>query len=48
MFTAAMLLLMSYAMYHLKTDDSFSFLTYSLYGIISGIFLFALFWFGNF
>jgi membrane protease YdiL (CAAX protease family) len=48
MFTAAMLLLMSYAMYHLKTDDSFSFLTCSLYGIISGVFLFALFWFGNF
>lgn len=48
MFTAAMLLLMSYAIFHLKTDDKCSFLTYSLYGIISGIFLFALFWLGNF
>lgn len=48
MFTATMLLLMSYAIFHLKTDDKCSILTYSFYGVTSGIILFALFWLGNF
>nr|WP_221452193.1 CPBP family intramembrane glutamic endopeptidase [Bacillus benzoevorans] len=47
MFTAAMLLLMSYAIFHLKTDDKCSVLSYSFYGVASGIVLFALFWLGN-
>lgn len=47
MFTATMLLLMSYAIFHLKTDDKCSFLTYSIYGVTSGMVLFALFWLGN-
>lgn len=48
MFTATWLLLMSYAIFYLKADAKSSFLTYSLYGIVSGIILFALFWTGNF
>lgn len=48
MFTATMLLLMSYAIFHLKLDDKCSILTYSFYGVTSGIVLFALFWLGNF
>lgn len=48
MFTATMLLLMSYAIFYLKLDDKCSILTYCLYGVTSGIVLFALFWLGNF
>lgn len=48
MLTATMLLLMSYAILHLKTEEHSSFLMNSFYGIGSGILLFALFWLGNY
>jgi len=48
MFTATMLILMSYAILHEKSDQQASFLTFSVYGILSGLILFAFFWTGNF
>lgn len=48
MFTATMLILISYAMLHEKTTDQLTFLSYSFYGILSGTILFALFWIGNY
>lgn len=47
MFTATMLILISYSILHEKIDDEATFLTYSLYGLLSGIILYALFWTGN-
>jgi len=48
MFTATMLLLMSYSIINEKMEHEASFLTYSMYGIISGILLYSLFWLGHF
>ena len=48
MFTATMLLLMSYSIINEKMEHETSFLTYSMYGIISGILLYSLFWVGHF
>lgn len=48
MFTATMLILMSYSILYEKSDHQVSFLLYSIYGVCSGIILFALFWTGNF
>ncbi|KAA9026458.1 CPBP family intramembrane metalloprotease [Niallia endozanthoxylica] len=48
MFTATMLILMSYSILHEKSDHQVSFLLYSMYGVFSGIILFAIFWTGNF
>ena len=47
MFTATMLILISYSILHEKIDDEVTFLAYSLYGLLSGIILYALFWTGN-
>ena len=48
MFTATMLLLMSYSIINEKMEHETSFLSYSMYGIISGILLYSLFWVGHF
>ncbi|WP_234978421.1 CPBP family intramembrane glutamic endopeptidase [Bacillus tuaregi] len=48
MFTATMLILMSYSILHEKSDQQASFFMYSIYGILSGMLLFALFWIGHF
>ncbi|MCQ6275077.1 CPBP family intramembrane metalloprotease [Bacillus sp. V3B] len=47
MFTATMLILISYSILNEKVDDESTFLTYSVYGIFSGIILYALFWTGH-
>ena len=47
MFTATMLILMSYSILIEKMNHDTTFFTYSLYGIISGLFLFLLFWMGH-
>jgi uncharacterized protein len=47
MFTATMLILISYAILHEKIDDEASFIAYSVYGLLSGVILYALFWTGN-
>lgn len=48
MFTAATLFLISYAILHEKTENQASFLSYFLYGMVSGLLIFSLFWVGNF
>jgi membrane protease YdiL (CAAX protease family) len=48
MFTATMLLLMSYSILSEKMDHDTNFLTYSMYGLLSGILLYFLFWLGHF
>jgi membrane protease YdiL (CAAX protease family) len=46
MFTATMLILISYSILHEKVDSESTFLTYGIYGILSGIILYVLFWIG--
>jgi uncharacterized protein len=47
MFTATMLILISYAILNGKTEQPTSIIHNSLYGIISGILLFIIFWLGD-
>ena len=47
MFTATMLIVMSYSILIEKMNHDTTFLTYSLYGMLSGLLLFSLFWMGN-
>jgi uncharacterized protein len=47
MFTASYLILISYAIVHVELDDESAFFSYAGLGIISGVLLFALFWFGQ-
>jgi uncharacterized protein len=46
-FTASMLLLISYTIVREDVDDQASFMSYLLYGIGSGLILFIIFWAGN-
>lgn len=48
MFTGAMLILISYSIFNEKADVRTSFIKNTLYGILSGIILFIIFWLGNF
>jgi membrane protease YdiL (CAAX protease family) len=48
MFTATMLILISYSILHEKSDSQLSFISYSFFGLLSGIILFSLFWTGNY
>lgn len=48
MFTATMLILISYSIIHERSVNQTSFFAYILYGLVSGIVLFAIFWMGNF
>ncbi|WP_338451874.1 type II CAAX endopeptidase family protein [Niallia oryzisoli] len=48
MFTATMLILMSFSILNEKSDQEAAFFSYTLYGILTGLILFALFWTGNF
>ncbi|PLR81420.1 CPBP family intramembrane metalloprotease [Bacillus canaveralius] len=48
MFTAAMLILISYSILNEEVDDQQSVGSYLLYGLLSGFVLFAVFWAGNF
>jgi len=47
MFTATMLILISYSIFNEKADQQSSIVKNSIYGLISGVFLFLVFWFGD-
>lgn len=47
MFTATMLILISYSIFNEKAEQPTSMIHNSVYGIISGILLFIVFWFGD-
>lgn len=46
-FSASLLFLISYSILNEELDDEVPFITYLLYGAISGFILFAVFWVGN-
>ncbi|WP_251553820.1 CPBP family intramembrane glutamic endopeptidase [Neobacillus muris] len=45
-FSGSILILIAYAMYQSEVDDQLSFFRYFLYGIVSGLLLFFIFWLG--
>lgn len=47
LFTASMLFLISYSILIEKMEDKASVWTYLLYGIVSGFFIYGIFWIGN-
>lgn len=46
-FSAALLFLISYSILNEELDDDTPFITYILYGVLSGAILFGVFWLGN-
>lgn len=47
-FAASMLFLISYSIFNEEAEKKMSFFSYLIYGVISGVFLYGLFWMGNF
>lgn len=47
-FAASMLFLISYSIFNEEAEKKMSFFSYLIYGVISGVFLYGLFWLGNF